>query len=61
MSVNDYVKFMTQEIVQYMDKPKDDRKKQRQQKKQERQPFAVRWFGVLPYALIMMKSRQKNK
>lgn len=52
---------MTQEIVQYMDKPKDDRKKQRQQKKQERQPFAVRWFGVLPYALIMMKRRQKNK
>lgn len=59
--MNDYVKFMTQEIVQYMDKPKDDRKKQRQQKKRERQPFAVRWFGVLPYALIMMKRRQKNK
>ncbi|KFZ32290.1 hypothetical protein JS44_12590 [Anoxybacillus flavithermus] len=34
MAGNDYVKFMTEQVVKYLDQPKDERKRQRQEKKQ---------------------------
>ncbi|MEK4166685.1 YqzE family protein [Anoxybacillus sp. FSL W8-0104] len=58
MAGNDYVKFMTEQVVKYLDQPRDERKKQRQQKKefkkQQKQPFLYRWFGVIPYAVILL-------
>ncbi|KGP91944.1 hypothetical protein N780_16495 [Pontibacillus chungwhensis BH030062] len=53
MSGNDYVKFMTQEIVKYMDLPEDERKKRKEQKKQQ-EAISSRWFGMLPFALKFM-------
>ncbi|ACJ33290.1 YqzE family protein [Anoxybacillus flavithermus] len=62
MAGNDYVKFMTEQVVKYLDQPKDERKKQRQQKKefrkQQKQPFLYRWFGVIPYAIILLFKRK---
>lgn len=36
MKTNDYVKYMTQQFVQYMDQPKEERKTKKIQKKEER-------------------------
>lgn len=62
MAGNDYVKFMTEQVVKYLDQPRDERKKQRQQKKefkkQQKQPFLYRWFGVIPYAIILLFRRK---
>ncbi|GAC89673.1 hypothetical protein KN10_0109 [Anoxybacillus flavithermus NBRC 109594] len=62
MAGNDYVKFMTEQVVKYLDQPRDERKKQRQQKKefkkQQKQPFLYRWFGVIPYAIILLFKRK---
>ncbi|ASA95487.1 MULTISPECIES: YqzE family protein [Anoxybacillus] len=62
MAGNDYVKFMTEQVVKYLDQPRDERKKQRQQKKefkkQQKQPFLYRWFGVIPYAVILLFKRK---
>lgn len=59
MKTNDYVKFMTKTIVQYLDQPRSERKLQRYEKKQQKEPFAYKWFGILPYALIFLRKRKK--
>jgi len=51
MKSNDYIKYITQTVVQYIDQPKDERKKQRLEKKQMKEPFLTKWFGVVPFAL----------
>ncbi|MBD8071330.1 YqzE family protein [Bacillus sp. PS06] len=60
MSTNDYVKFMTQQIVSYMDQPKELRRETKQRKKTERAPFTSQWFGVLPVAFSLM-FKKKNR
>jgi len=54
MSTNDYIKYITQQLVQYYDKPKELRKQQREDKKDLKSSFSFRWFGVIPYALSML-------
>ncbi|KIQ95619.1 hypothetical protein LH47_00254 [Anoxybacillus thermarum] len=62
MAGNDYVKFMTEQVVKYLDQPKDERKRQKQEKKQlkkqQKQPFLYRWFGVIPYAIMLLFKRK---
>lgn len=59
MSGNDYVKFMTQEIVRYMDTPQEERKKQKETKKASKSDLSSRWFGVLPFAFrLLLKKRR---
>ncbi|WP_078545711.1 YqzE family protein [Litchfieldia alkalitelluris] len=61
MSTNDYVKYMTQQIVSYYDKPKQVRRETKLQKKTERSPFASHWFGILPLAFSLMFKRNSKK
>lgn len=63
MSTNDYVKFVTQQFVAYMDSPKSDRQQKREQRKREREPFLVRWFGILPLCITLYynKIRQSKQ
>ncbi|GMB07647.1 YqzE family protein [Thermolongibacillus altinsuensis] len=58
MSTNDYVKYMTEQFVRYMDQPKEERRKLREQKRQEKPPFLNRWFGMLPLAISMLFKRK---
>lgn len=60
MSTNDYVKFVTQQFVRYIDKPKEERKQQRRQRKEERDTFVQRWFGVIPFAVMMWYRKKKE-
>ncbi|MCA1031712.1 YqzE family protein [Bacillus timonensis] len=60
MSTNDYVKFVTQQIVSYIDKPKEVRKQTRQKRKQEKSPMLDRWFGVIPFAFMLWYKKKKN-
>jgi YqzE-like protein len=50
---NDYVKFMTQQVVSYIDLPKEERKKRRTDSKAQKHHLTIgnRWFGVLPVAI----------
>ncbi|WP_407268371.1 YqzE family protein [Radiobacillus sp. PE A8.2] len=62
MSGNDYVKYMTQEVVKYMDTPQEERKKKRRERKQERRadtPLSNRWFGLLPFAFKLLIKKKK--
>ncbi|MYL58261.1 YqzE family protein [Virgibacillus halodenitrificans] len=49
MSRNDYLKFMTEQIVSYIDLPPEERKKKHNEKKSNK-IVANRWFGILPFA-----------
>ena len=57
MAANDYVKFVTQQFVAYMDLPKEERKQKRMQRKQEKPPLLYRWFGMIPVSLRLLFRR----
>jgi hypothetical protein len=58
MKTNDYVKYITQTFVKYIDQPKDVRKKKKYVRKETKEPFLYHWFGVIPYALISFFKRK---
>lgn len=61
MSGNDYVKFMTQEIVKYMDTPQAERKKMRQEQRSNKEvSVSNHWFGILPFAFKLLIKKKKK-
>ncbi|MEH7345510.1 YqzE family protein [Bacillus sp. JJ1532] len=62
MKSNDYVKYITETVVKYIDQPKDERKKSKLEKKDVKEPFLYRWFGLIPYILYYnFKRKKENK
>ncbi|SFA96451.1 MULTISPECIES: YqzE family protein [unclassified Bacillus (in: firmicutes)] len=61
MKTNDYVKYMTQTFVQYIDQPKEERKKMRLEHKEAKGSFLFRWFGIMPYLLMSQVKRRKKR
>ncbi|WP_174734148.1 YqzE family protein [Mesobacillus harenae] len=59
MKTNDYVKYITQTVVKYIDQPKDERKQTKLAKKETKPPFLFRWFGVVPYAIMAIFKKTK--
>lgn len=57
---NDYVKYFTQTLVKYIDQPKDERKKLRMERRDTRETFVYRWFGIMPF-LVMQSRKRKRK
>lgn len=54
MSFQDYVKYMTEQFLEYIETPENEREKQRRMKKAQKQPRMYRWFGLIPYSLRMI-------
>ncbi|TYR82429.1 YqzE family protein [Priestia megaterium] len=61
MKTNDYVKYVTQQLVQYMDQPKEQRRTQRIKKKEARSSFSNRWFGMIPLSFMMWYRKTKKR
>lgn len=53
MTTNEYVKYITEQIVTHLNKPYDERKK-RKKRKQPPTIYMNRWFGLLPFALRVL-------
>jgi hypothetical protein len=60
VKTNDYVKYLTQTVVKYIDQPKDKRKKARDEKKQAQATLLYRWFGIIPYILMANMKKMRN-
>ncbi|KGX90881.1 hypothetical protein N781_05805 [Pontibacillus halophilus JSM 076056 = DSM 19796] len=61
MSGNDYVKFMTEELVRYMDMPQEERERRKEMRKTTRQSTENELFGVLPFAIkFLFRTRRKK-
>ncbi|MDQ0269421.1 YqzE family protein [Cytobacillus purgationiresistens] len=61
MNSNEYVKYITQTVVKYIDQPKDERKKNREDKKEEKASVLFRWFGIIPYIFYYGMKRSGKK
>ncbi len=61
MAGNDFIRHMTQQVVSYLDKPRDQRKQIRNSRKGGKQPFLTKWFGILPFALLMIFKKNDKK
>ncbi|MBT9249756.1 YqzE family protein [Bacillus halotolerans] len=59
MKTNDYVKYMTQQFVKYIDTPKDERKERKEVRKKTKTPASQHWFGILPYGFRLWLKRKK--
>ncbi|MGG3889234.1 YqzE family protein [Metabacillus fastidiosus] len=61
MSTNDYVKYVTQQLVKYMDTPKEERKQKKEEKKKvDVQPYSNQWLGILPFAFKLIVNKKKK-
>lgn len=62
MSTNAYIKYLTQQLVQYLNLTKSERIEHRQQRKEEKTSPISTWFGIVPFAISMfLKKRSKGK
>lgn len=60
MKTNDYVKYMTEQLVKYMDTPKQERKEMKEKRKELKPPSRIyQWFGILPLGCIMFFKNHK--
>lgn len=53
IKTNDFVKFITEQLVTYMHLPAEERKKRRKYK-QESSGYTSKWFGIVPFAIRTM-------
>lgn len=51
--LQELIKFLTQRFVQYLEMPREERRRRRQVK----EPWTVRWFGMIPLSLRMLIRR----
>lgn len=53
MTTNDYIKYMTEEVVKRIDEPRAVTKQRKQQRRLEKEPSMSKWFGVVPMAVTL--------
>ncbi|WP_211747644.1 YqzE family protein [Paenibacillus sp. Marseille-Q4541] len=54
---NDLVRYITEQVVEYMGKPKEERKSTRGKRKE---PWQTKWFGMLPFGVSMWAKDKKK-
>jgi hypothetical protein len=52
MESSDYLKYMTEKVVTYLDKD-NQTEEQEESVKKKREPWLTRWFGVIPMGIMM--------
>lgn len=57
---DEYVKYIAERVVTYIDTPRDVRKQERARRRPY-EPWQSRWFGMIPFALGMWVSKLRSK
>lgn len=57
MSGNDYIKYVTEQVVSFLDLPAEERKKRKLEQKQITASYSNRWLGVLPFMLKTIRKK----
>ncbi|SFA71308.1 YqzE-like protein [Lentibacillus halodurans] len=57
MSLNDYIKYLTQQITSYIDTPIEEKREKRLKNKEVPPVYSNRWLGVLPFAFKVAKKK----
>lgn len=61
IKTDDYIKYLTEKVVAYMDTPRDVRKEKKVLLKSTREPWPVRWFGMVPLSVHIWWEKRKRK
>ncbi|WP_019535815.1 YqzE family protein [Paenibacillus ginsengihumi] len=56
----DFVKYVTVQIVKYIDTPKEVRRQHRAIRREMREHWSVRWFGMVPLSLSIWFGRLRE-
>ena len=60
MKTNDFIKYLTQEFVSYVDQPKEERKRYRSVERKRSRNYSTALFGLVPFSLMMaIKGKKK--
>ncbi|MBN2984626.1 MULTISPECIES: YqzE family protein [Cohnella] len=58
----EWLKLLTNRFAAYLTTPAESKKEQKQRRKQAREPWGVRWFGLLAVGVqLWWQERKKNK
>ncbi len=61
MSAKDYLQFVTEQVVTYLDMPKEKRRQRKETKKRQERLMTNKWFGVIPLALKMLRDTSNKQ
>ena len=62
LKTNDYVKYMTQQFMNYIDQPKEKRDMIKLEKEETKESLSKNMFGMLPLSIALyMKKIQSRK
>lgn len=61
MSTKDYLQFVTEQAVTYLDMPAEKRKQRKETKKRQQRFITNKWFGVIPLALKMLRDTSNKQ
>lgn len=55
------VRYITEQVVTFLDTPRTTRLESRKRNKNNRERWAFRWFGLLPFAISFWYKNVKKK
>ena len=58
---HEYVQYLTERVVHYLDMPVDQRKAIKQTAKATREPWLLRWFGVGGAYVYLQQQKKKHQ
>ncbi len=57
MLFKDWIAFVLERFVWYMETPRSERK---ELKRSKREPWSIRWFGLVPFSMKMALGKQRR-
>lgn len=58
---DELVKFITQQVVTYIETPRDVRRQAKATSREQREHWQTRWFGMLPLAARMLIDQTRGR
>ncbi|WP_152656215.1 YqzE family protein [Oceanobacillus sp. CFH 90083] len=61
MKSNDYIRFLTEEMVKYMHLSSEEKAERKQKKQKASNPlYSNKWLGVIPFSVQSWYRKRKN-
>jgi YqzE-like protein len=58
MSFKEWISYLLQRLIWYMETPKQERK---EIKKATKEAWSVKWFGMIPFSIKMYVNKQRSR
>ncbi|SEN06579.1 YqzE family protein [Lihuaxuella thermophila] len=58
MTFKDWISYLIKRMIWYMETPRTERKAI---KASTREPWSVRWFGMIPFSMKMYVDKQRSR